>query len=278
MRFKSFSILLLFLIPHALSSQTGELNLHSPFISYLEAEVNASAVVLTWRDPADTENIIFEIRRYDREITVENLDSTELLAHVAPGIRTFTDNPDEHTSWWYAVISIRNDKAIKLIVPWRNTLGSPVTITPGEIQIDKSPVIPAALPQKMPLSDEAAAALLKILNPEQGKLWVAAESEILNADYSDSSDKYQAVLDGILDGSFAREDWPAAEAELLELSAVENLPKELKARILFYKGECLYFQHKLQEAFLSFLLSSDYYYTESRRWMIRIYRELTPVS
>ncbi|RKX68462.1 MAG: hypothetical protein DRP60_17950 [Spirochaetes bacterium] len=293
MRFKSFSIVLFLLISHALSSQTGGINLQPLFISYLDAEVNGSAVVLTWRDPADTEGMVFEIRRYSRGITAENLDRTDLIAHVAPGIRTFTDTPDENTSWWYAVISIKNDKAINLIVPWRNTLGVSVIISPKddnpapvETASYKSSIRPAPLPflegrgfpVKTSLSNDAARALQNILNPVQGKLWTAAESRILNADYSDEGDKSQTVLKSILEGSFDREDWPAAEAELLELSAVENLPKDLKARILFYKGQCRYFQHNLQGAFISFLVSSDYYYSESRRWMIRIYKDLTPVS
>ncbi len=299
MRFKSFSLVLFLLIPHVLSSQAAGISLQSPFVSYLNAEVNGSSVVLTWRDPADTEGMVYEIHRYSRAITVENLNRTELVAHIAPGIRAFTDHPDEDTSWWYAIISIKDEKAINLIVPWRNALGIPVTIKPkDEIQINTAisapnepqrynpPIRPAPLPflegrgfpDRTLLSAEAARALGNILSPETGELWVPAEREILKADYTDAGDKSQVVLKGILEGSFARGDWPAAEAELLELSAIKNLPKDLKARILFYKGECRYFQYNLQGAFLSFLVSSDYYYKESRRWMIRIYRDLTPVS
>ncbi|GEM_PF-3125277 len=299
MRFKPFCLVLFILIPHTLSSQAAGISLQFPFVSHFNAEVNGGSVVLTWRDPADTNDMVFEIRRYSQPITAENLSRTDLVAHIAPGIRVFTDYPDVDNSWWYAVISIKNKRTINLIVPWRNTLGIPVTFkSKDEIQINtaisnpeepQSPqpsIRPAPIPflegrgfpEKTSLSDDAAMALGRILSPEIGELWVSAEKEILKADYSDTGDKSQLVLKGILDGSFDRSDWPAAEAELLELSTTENLPKDMKARILFYKGECRYFQHNLEGAFLSFLVSSNYYYKESRRWMIRIYRDLTPVS
>jgi len=303
MRFKFFCLSLFILFPIFLGSQESGSIIQAPFVSYLNAELNGSRVVLNWRDPADTENLIYEIHRYGEEITTDNLEQSELLAHVAPGIRSFTDSPPGEGPWWYAVISRKNGKTLKLLIPWRNSLGTAVALytensdkrpvteavavaAEPDAQLDSAPVRPIPLPllamdsmpAKKALSEQAAAALKSILGPTEGELWEQAEAEILSVDYGSDDGASGSILKDILEGPFSRQEWSEAELELIQLSASLNLDKQMKARILFYKGECQYFQYRLQDAFLSFLVSSDCYYAESRRWMLRIYKDSTPVS
>ena len=305
MRYLTLLILIIVLRPVLSEAQNSDMKTISPFVSYINARVDGENVILTWSDAEDTAgNVIYEIRRYQDAINTENLDKTELVAHVAQGIRTYTDKPDKDSPLWYAVITIQDGKSVNFVIPWRNTLGIPVKLSDGlstnENQLENpnhlnddqyelprtEQVRPFPLPQlkgktfpeKRELSSAASYALSLILNPVQGKLWEAPKSEILAADITDNNGSSQSALKKIINGPFARGNWQEAEKELKILSATENPEGNIRARIQFYMGECQYFQNNLNGAFLSFLVSSDYYYSESRRWMLRIYKELTPVS
>ena len=262
-------------------------------------------MILTWRDAEDiTGDLIYEIRRYQEEISSENLDKTELVAHVAPGICTYTDKPNTDVPLWYAIISIQNGKSVNFVIPWRNALGIPVKLSEGLSTNENQLEIPSisanencevpqseqvrpsplpllngkSFPVKKELSSSALSALNLILTPVQGELWEAPKREILAEDKADGEENSPSALKEIINGPFARGNWQEAEDELKRLSAAENTEGILKARIQFYMGECQYFQHNLNGAFLSFLVSSDFYYSESRQWILRIYKELTPVS
>jgi len=290
-------LLPIFLLADLLIAQTTDKNLQSPFITNLYSEIENDSVILNWQDTADIDDMIYEIRRYGEEITVNNLQNTYLVARVAPGIRTYTDHP-ENGSWWYCIVSIKNGKAVNLIVPWRNALGSPVIIGPDyaapeqvNIMEDETLVFnlpsirPAPLPliemgsiiEKTALSNQAESVLNALLNPVSGELWVQEKPEKLSMDRRIEDKESLLILKSIIGGSFADNNWQEAESELVKLSASINLEKNLKDAIMFYKGECQYFQYNLHGAFLSFLTASDSYYTESRRWMYLIYKDLTPV-
>jgi len=240
------------LTPFILGSQESSAINQPPFASYLSAQVNDSRVVLNWQDPSDTENLIYEVRRCSEEITEDNLEQSDFIANVAPGIRNFTDSPPGEGSWWYALISIKNGKTVKLVIPWRNSLGIPVNLNtetaeqipePEEV-ISKpelpelshpAPIRPAPLPllalDSMPLkrtlSLQAAAALNNILEPDEGELWVQAEPEILPVDLTRGDEVSHSILKGILEGPFARKEWLEAETGLIELSASLELDNRI---------------------------------------------------
>jgi hypothetical protein len=125
-------------------------------------------------------------------------------------------------------------------------------------------------PEKRELSAAAAAVLSRITRPAEGTLWQPPEPEILEGT--------DPELRRMMQGYFKSENWAEGEKELTRIASEEGMDGEEKGRILFYIGECQYFQYRPREAFLSFLLASDCCYHESRKWMIRIYRELTPIS
>ena len=101
---------------------------------------------------------------------------------------------------------------------------------------------------------------------------------ILEVDQGFPSRRGRRNLREILEGSFAREDWQRAEAELSALSASGGAESELRSRIHFYRGQAFYFLDRPYMAFIAFLIAADHYYLESRTWMLRIYADLTPVS
>ena len=393
MKITAIPVFLLLLVTQDLYSKGS--NLHEPFVSHLSAELNGPEVILSWRDAPDSSDVVYEIHRYGEVITAGNLNDTQKMAVIAPGIRTYTDRPAEGKPWWYSVITVIDGEPVNLIIPWRNALGSPVTVFPGtedmlqaaqllslsaeingstvslnfnadrpgrEISVFrstepmntpeaidhavkvgssqaqsgimkdsplpgvtwyytavdkgliesgypdwfekaafstpvtmplgvtvssfKSPLRPAPLPllrrrempDRAPVSAEATVALSAALNPVQGKLWFQPEPEILGIDRGNTDKRRQRILKEILEDSFTNRNWTKADEELFALSATNGLDDNAKARILFYRGQCRYFLDDLRSAFLLFLVASDHYYPESRKWMLKIYRDLTPVS
>lgn len=389
--------------------QGRESHLYAPFVSRLETYLNGSEVVLSWIDAPESSETIYEIRRYDEEITSENLERTLKIAVVAPGIESFTDRPPKGITWWYAVATVKDGNLIKLTIPWRNTLGKPVTVhdelldfqsaaavesligivdgsrislnfqtdrhgreitvfrNPEPIEspdaldhaivigsttarsgyLEDSPIpeltwyyaavdtrlfesgnpqwfrkaaysgplnisdpeiadreIPSMRPAPLPvlrisrsvidgrsfpeingelplkedIGRDASAALFAALDPNQGQLWLRPEQMILDVDKAGSENRRQLLLKEILEGPFLESLWREAEAELFSLSATNGLDRTTRARIQFYRGQCQYFLNDPYSAFLSFMVASDYYYPEARKWMLKIYSDLIPVS
>ncbi len=410
-KMKKLRILTFFLVlaTQSLVAQNSVSILQTPFVSRLTAIPNGSEIILTWKDAIGTTGANYEIHRHVDAITNENLDITEKIAVIAPGIETYTDRPSEDSTWWYAVVTVDDGEPVKIIIPWRNTVAGPVGIVDSSalfddaaqilsitselagpmvrihfvsdhpdrditvfrsttpVMVDESldhaiivgsgtarngrledfpmpeipwyytavdtelfesgnpnwhqkagfsdpivlsdtgvggtgiiamrpaplpilritrsmndgrriPQIDGVLPERAELSVEALSALAAALNPDQGTLWVKPEPVILDIDRGSSNERRQLLLKEILESSFYEKKWVEAEAELFALSATNGLDGAEKARILFYSGQCQYFQDNLPSAFLSFLLASDHYYVESREWMLRIYGDLTPVS
>jgi hypothetical protein len=385
-------------------------HLAAPFVSHLNAESNENEVVLTWRDaPGSDGDVVYQIRRYHQSIDSSNLDLSNIIAVVAPDIRTYTDRPEPGIDWWYAVVTVLDGEPLNILIPWRNSLGSSVIVRASaqeirnaakvltldadmkdssvslrytadsrdrEIMILRSPsdfdeagsidlavvagsgtemtgevtdeplpgltwyyaaldkallsagtddwrdfaafsgptVIPVAgasetamtsmrpaplpllritrstrdgrpipdmdgeIPSRLPMSSESVQALAKVLGPMEGRIWEAPKTDILAADQGNSENRRQQLLKEILVGKFSEGEWGVADAELFALSATNGMDDATKARIQYYRGQCAYFMNDLSSAFLSFLSASDYYYPQSRVWMLRIYRDITPVG
>jgi hypothetical protein len=408
---KNLRVLAFFLVlaTQSLVAQNPVTILQTPFVSRLTAIPNGPEVILSWKDAIGSSNSNYEIHRHVEVITDENVDITEKIAVIAPGIETYTDRPTEGSLWWYAVMTVHDGEPVKIIIPWRNTVAGPVGIVDSSAIFDDAaeilsitselagpmvrihfisdlpdrdvtvfrsttpvmekesldhaiivgsgtarngkledfpmldipwyytavdtelfesgnpnwhqkagfsdpiilsgtgfdgtgttsmrpaplpilritrsvndgrqiPQIDGVLPVKTELSKEALSALAAALNPDQGTLWVKPEPVILEIDRGSSDERRQLLLKEILESSFNDKKWAESETELFALSATNGLDGAEKARILFYSGQCQYFQDNLPSAFLSFLLASDHYYVESRDWMLMIYGDLIPVS
>jgi hypothetical protein len=144
--------------------------------------------------------------------------------------------------------------------------------------VEVIPDMDGEIPTRLPMRSEAVQALAKVIGPMEGRIWQAPEPVILEADQGNSENRRQQLLKEILDGKFAEGDWGVADAELFALSAANGMDEATKARIQYYRGQCAYFMNDLSAAFLSFLSASDYYYPQSRDWMLRIYQDITPVG
>ena len=298
-----------------LFAQTGRGNIYAPFASRLAASANGNEVVLSWQDSPSDDNLVYAILRHDEEISSANFTAADRLALVAPGVRVYTDRPDTEREWWYAVVSVREGREIEVFIPWRNSLGAPVSFReddaelfaavdsltvdepaayagepmrhaplPG-LRIETSPidgsvldVIDGVLPERQNLEPEVSSALAGILGPTMGTPWYEPEPIVLDIETAPTADRIQSALNSIIAGPFAGRDWFAAESSLFDLSARNGLDSAARARVQFYLGQCYYFTGRYRRAFLAFLTASDTYYPEARVWIVRIYSDLLPVG
>ena len=213
---------------------------------------------------------------------------------------SFEDNPLPGVRWYYAVLDASLfDSGTS---GWMDTaaFAGPLERTGSEqtardvqmrpaplpvLRIDRSvrdgraiQAFEGDLPERQSLGREAVSTLATLLGPMEGALWVEPSPVILAPETAYSEDRKQLHLNSIISKSFSGESWPDAEDELFALLASNGVDKATRARILFYIGQCRYFQDKREGAFLAFLAASDEYYAQARTWMIRIYADLTPVG
>ena len=266
----------------------------------LDAGIEESSVSL--RYTADSVGREIMILRSSSDFDeVGSLDHAVVAGSGTEMIGEITDEPLPGLTWYYAAL----DKAFLSAgsADWRDFAAfSGPTIIPGGgkastttasmrpaplplLRITRSakdggpiPDMDGEMPARLPMSSESVQALAKILGPMEGRIWKAPEPDILEADRGNSENRRQQLLQEILAEKFSQGDWSGADAQLFALSAANGTDKATRARIQYYRGQCAYFMNDLSSAFLSFLSASDYYYPESREWMLRIYRDITPVG
>lgn len=266
----------------------------------LSAEVNGSVIFLNFESDRPGREITL-FRSPDPIETPDALDHAITVGSSTAGSAFLEDAPLPELTWYYAAVDTElfesgnpqwNQKAayagpVNISNPEIFDSGRPV-MRPAPLpllRISRSvvdgrsiPEINGELPIKEILSPEASAALLGAIDPDRGSLWLRPEPIILDVDKADSKNRRQLLLKEILEGSFSDGLWREAEADLFSLSAANGLDRAMRARIQIYRGQCQYFMDEPYSAFLSFLVASDVYYPEARKWMLKIYSDLTPVS
>lgn len=265
----------------------------------LTAELDGQGVRLQYVADSDEANItVFRSPR--------SFDGPGEIDHaVTVGTRigssgALIDSPIPGVTWYYAAV---DDELFRTGNPqWRDSAAFSNPVTPSliddetpsaamrpaplpRLRIMRSfadgrpiPEIDGELPERKKLTASVISALAEVLDPIQGELWEEPNPVILDLDRGHSDDRLQCLLMDILNGSFEERKWETAESELFALSASNGIDGAMKARIQFYRGQCQYYLGDLQSAFLSFLYASDHYYPESRKWMLTIYDDITPVS
>jgi len=112
------------LVPIAAQAQ----DISAPFVSRLRAQVQGTAVVLTWQDSPDAPGPM-TVYRHTEEIAAENFGRAQKVAEVAYGTGSFTDHPSDTQPYFYAVIaSDSSGRPYEVLVAFRNKTLSPRAI------------------------------------------------------------------------------------------------------------------------------------------------------
>ena len=122
------------------------------------------------------------------------------------------------------------------------------------------------IPPERPVSAETSKATAALLAKTQALKAAERKPEILDIDKALGGSKEEYTLKTILDGPFVRKDWKETE-KLLKNFLSLHLSEDIKVRAHFYMGEALYYQGRVQDSFMEFLLASGRHYAETRPWL-----------
>ncbi len=97
-------------------------------VSDINVESNGSEVILTWRDHSKSSGVKYRIIRHYEKISQNNQSIARVIKVISPGIETYTDHPPGGREWWYAVISVVDNKPFNTFQEWRNYFPLPVVV------------------------------------------------------------------------------------------------------------------------------------------------------
>ena len=268
-------------------------------LSALSARADESGITLSWfssrnKRPVELYRSLLPIR------TAVDLNNARLVVETSGEQPVYRDDPAPGVPYFYAVVDrdLRRTEGEGLIgeanrlhrpvqVPLTNLPGpifyrpvadrrAPLPLLTLDREIESGRMLrdPAkALPDRQELSPESARALSALLaDMPDRSIRPKVRPVILSVDRAGAGDAADQGLQDILNGSFSRGEWAAAERELLAyLGRAGN--DRLRSRIHYYRGQCFYFMGERETAFLEFLLARDVYFEESNRWLSRIYAD-----
>ncbi len=127
------------------------------------------------------------------------------------------------------------------------------------------------LPQAKQVSAETSKAIAALVEKTQPVRTAERIPEILDIDKALGGSKEEYTLKTILDGSFARKDWKDTEKLLRNFLSL-HLSDDMRIRARFYLGQALFYQERIRESVMEFLLASNRYYAETRPWIETLLR------
>jgi len=134
--------------------------------------------------------------------------------------------------------------------------------------------LPFLLPEQIeslkPATNKAIARIFsgfsKSVSPE-------IQLEILEVDQGGNNGGEEYALKSILQEQLLQGNYSQAEALFNKFLSIRR-SGDIEARTHFYLAQSLYFQEKYREAFLTFLLAMDHYYTQIQPWLEACYQKL----
>ena len=262
------------------------------YITYLSVQENKDSLYLTFKSSNHDRNAAV-LRSREPVFTIEELKKADLLSVIPSSAESYTDYPIAGIPYYYTVIDAELLKSYNMeIIPFENT-----TVSASEIKITDNVI--TSYKKSINIRPEPLPAVYIDKNIETGeKLFSAYSSffpekqlnrktEILikkmtETDINESllepellnisdfySQKENIRLSVILDRYFLKKDWKNLEKKLIDFKR-SNRKSSLGDRASFYLGQSYYFQGKKEKAFIEFLVSSDSYYQESKKWMNNI--------
>lgn len=141
------------------------------------------------------------------------------------------------------------------------------------------PLGPSLL-QTMPAVKTLSAATLQAVNRLIGQpkaaTAVKADPEVLDIEKNIGSNNIKGeayTLATIVQTAFSTGDWVNAESKLLDFLRTRHA-EDVTYRARFYLAQVYYFENRLRESFLAFLVVKEYYYKYARKWIDLLFLKL----
>jgi hypothetical protein len=258
-----------------ISPETGPL----PLISNLRARMENDKVIISWVLSGDSGNIIL----YRSMQPVRNPQDLLNAVIVSSGINTtFTDNPVQGISWYYAAVCEDDISGGNVeIRPGSNATVNPVVISgrDGAEHVLRSIPLPYMtvhntmpesdffwrIPERAPLGDETVKAL------ENSQLQPVPSitkktPRIFVIDLEPPASGEESALNQILRDYFEKHDWENARTSLLYYLSLPR-SRDVQARARFYLGQTHYFTGNYREALFEFLSIQGLHPVEAHEWI-----------
>ncbi len=134
--------------------------------------------------------------------------------------------------------------------------------------------LPFLLPEQIEsLKPATNKAIAKIFSGFSESVSPEIQLEILEVDQGGNNGGEEYALKDILQEQFLQGNFSQAEALFYKFLSIRR-SGDIEARTHFYLAQSLYFQEKYREAFLTFLLAMDHYYTQIQPWLEACYQKL----
>lgn len=207
-------------------------------------------------------------------------DQLEYRDYPVPGVPTY-----------YAVLDAEQViSGVSELVPRQNATEQPVRVALGSVRPEtgapqvgarreapipllRMPWLPASQGYALNLNQapaeldaETQQALASILAEHGSPQRVPPEPMVLPGDRDASDSGLRSSLTTVLAGPFARSEWAVAESQLSNLLTIVSTPTQ-RARVQFYRGQCLFFLGRYNEASLAFVDARGHLFTESQPWL-----------
>lgn len=219
------------------------------------------------------------------------LNRSNLLRVLEPGIRQYQDTPIPGISYYYAVVDYElyqnSDKNLLYDGNWTpSSISLPLTEYMGssyrrtdlrraplpEIRLERFfaelPEVDFQIPSEKEIDPMLTEKINLFLNLEEASDQVM-EPVILAFERGDRTIPQENKLKDIIENDFSAKKWAEAEDALL-LLLQDNGGREFNMRINFYRGQCNFFLKNYEEAYMDFSLSARAYPRESRIWQEKI--------
>jgi len=260
----------------------------------LQTQIYDSRVSIRFNSDQDTRR--YAVYRSTHPIKdLMELNRSNLLRILEPGIRQYQDSPIPGIPYYYAVVDYElyqsSDKDLLYNGNWTNNaitlplteyLGSSYRTTDlrraplPEIRLERFfaelPEVDLQIPSEKSISPSVLGKIRNYLKIEEQQIQ-ELEPVILAFERSESSLPQQKRLTELIEQDFNEGNWEEAQNKLL-LLLQEDGGRELNHRIYFYRGQCNYFLKRYEEAYMDFSLSSRVYPRESMVWQEKIISKL----
>ncbi len=223
--------------------------------------------------------------------SIEDLQRAVRLAVFDSNQMEYRDYPVPGIPTYYAVLDAEQALAAEgELIPQQNTTIQPIRIALGSVRRGTgAPQVGARREAPIPLlrmpwlpvtgayavdltrapedlDPETQAALDTILKHFGTPGRTSPEPRILPGDRDSPGTGLRSSLTTVLNGPFARTEWAEAEMQLSNLLTVASSPAQ-RARVQFYRGQCLFFLGRFNEASLAFVDARDQLFSESQPWL-----------
>ena len=253
-------------------------------ISDISAAVEEESIFLSYTATPSEDVVVY--RSTETISSADDLIEAVLLETTTHTDSAFVDNPLAGIYYYYGVFysdALRTGQAV--FDPGNNLLLTPVQIplaeTPEIVPVTRAirvrplpylmlsstidsgellkagpyaPTIEAAA-----LSQDTVASVERLLNGKTPPVYGTMEAEWFNP-------KNGSELEEILLESFKAADWEEGLNAIDAFMRTRRTPEE-RQRSHFYKGQCLYFLQRYEEAFMEFIFAEDANYTQVQPWL-----------